>query len=118
MAGADVPDTRKRPKELMGTSVRRVLKLRTSPQSLVVAESLARGPCDPRTWFPGPSRGSLLEPVWRFTPAPSGRTKSTAGPTARQVACPRTSVASVATYPRTARRCGRRVDTLPREVNG
>src|SRR5260221_2768873 len=50
----------------------------SKPQSLVAAESLVREPCDPRTWFPGPSRGSLLEPVWRFTPAPSGRTKCTA----------------------------------------
>src|SRR5918993_2975983 len=50
----------------MGTSVRRVLRLRTSPQSLVAAGSLARLPCGRRTWFPGPSRGSLLEPVWRF----------------------------------------------------
>jgi hypothetical protein len=37
-------------------------QLRTSPQSLVVAGFLARRPCDLRTWFPGPSRGSLLEP--------------------------------------------------------
>src|SRR6478752_2974718 len=65
-AGRGRPNTRKRPKELVGTSVRRVPRLRTSPQSLVVAGSLARLPCDLRTWFPGPSRGSLLEPVWRF----------------------------------------------------
>jgi hypothetical protein len=32
------------------------LRLRTSPQSLVVAGFLARRPCDLRTWFPGPSR--------------------------------------------------------------
>jgi hypothetical protein len=29
------------------------------------ATATAPGPCDLRTWFPGPSRGSLLEPVWR-----------------------------------------------------
>ena len=50
----------------MGTSVRRVLRLRINPQSLVAAWFLARLPCGRRTWFQGPSRGSLLEPVWRF----------------------------------------------------
>jgi hypothetical protein len=44
----------------VGTSVRRVRRLRTSPQSLVVAESLARRPCDLRTWFSGPSRAYSL----------------------------------------------------------
>ena len=58
-------------------AVQRVQWLRTSPQSLVAAGSLARWPCGPRTRFPGPSRGSLLGPVWRFTSAPSGKTKCT-----------------------------------------
>ena len=75
------PDTRKRPKELVGTSVRRVRRLRTSPQSLVVAGSLARRPCDLRTWFPGPSRGSLLEPVWRFNLPLRARRNVRPGPT-------------------------------------
>ena len=79
---AHVPDTRKRPKELVGTSVRRVRRLRTSPQSLVVAGSLARRPCDLRTWFPGPSRGSLLEPVWRFNLPLRARRNVRPGPTA------------------------------------
>lgn len=86
---AHLPDIRKRPKELVGTSVRRVLRLRTSPQSLVVAGSLARGPCGLRTWFPGPSRGSLLEPVWRFYLPLRARRNVRPGPTPPQQACPR-----------------------------
>ena len=107
---------RKRPKELVGTSVRRVQWLRTSPQSLVVAESLARWPCDLRTWFPGPSRGSLLEPVWRFNlPLRARRNvRRRVGP--RQCVCPRISAGTRQTYPRTCRRCGQAVDTLMAEV--
>src|SRR5207342_3679334 len=110
------PRTRKRPKELVGTSVRRVLKLRTSPQSLVVAGFLARLPCDLRTWFPGPSRGSLLEPVWRFNLPLRARRNVRAGPRPPQRACPRTCSDSAKSYPRTSTRCGRSVDTLHREV--
>jgi hypothetical protein len=40
-------------------------------------ETLARRPCGRRTRFPGPSRGSLPGAVWRFAPAPSGKTNST-----------------------------------------
>ncbi len=107
---------RKRPKELVGTSVRRVQWLRTSPQSLVVAESLARWPCDLRTWSPGPSRGSLLEPVWRFNlPLRARRNvRRRVGP--RQCVCPRISAGTRQTYPRTCRRCGQAVDTLMTEV--
>jgi hypothetical protein len=72
------PDTRKRPKELVSVRPFDGSTGFDKSQSLIVAESLARWPCDPRTWFPGPSRGSLLEPVWRFTPAPSGKKKCTA----------------------------------------
>ena len=100
----------------MGTSVRRVLRLRTSPQSLVVAGFLARLPCDLRTWFPGPSRGSLLEPVWRFNLPLRARRNVRAGPRPPQRACPRTCSDSAKSYPRTCRRCGRSVDTLAGEV--
>ena len=74
----------------MGTSVRRVLRLRTSPQSLVAAWFLARLPCGRRTWFPGPSRGSLLEPVWRFNLPLRARRNVRWGPWSPQRACPRT----------------------------
>src|SRR3954451_9819218 len=110
------PDTRKRPKELVGTSVRRVRRLRTNPQSLVVAESLARRPCDLRTWFSGPSRGSLLEPVWRFNLPLRARRNVRPGAYPPQRACPRTCKTFGRTYPRTCDDCGRSVDTLPREV--
>src|SRR3954452_21584136 len=110
------PDTRKRPKELVGTSVRRVRRLRTSPQSLVVAESLARRPCDLRTWFSGPSRGSLLEPVWRFNLPLRARRNVRPGAHAPQRACPRSCKTFGRTYPRTCDDCGRSVDTLPAEV--
>ena len=86
----------------MGTSVRRVRRLRTSPQSLVVAGSLARRPCDLRTWFPGPSRGSLLGPVWRFNLPLRARRNVRPGPTAPQRACPRTCDETVRSYPRTS----------------
>ena len=106
------PGTRKRPKELVGTSVRRVLWLRTSPQSLVAAGFLARRPCGRRTWFPGPSRGSLLEPVWRFNLPLRARRNVRWGPWSPQRACPRTCSEAPESYPRTWRRCGRSVDTL------
>ena len=110
------PDTRKRPKELMGTSVRRVLRLRTNPQSLVAAWFLARLPCGRRTWFQGPSRGSLLEPVWRFNLPLRARRNVRWGPWSPQRACPRTCSQVPESYPRTWPRCGRSVDTLIREV--
>ena len=48
-------------------------------------------PCGHRTWFPGPSRGSLPGAVWRFAPAPSGKTKcSRRGHRAPQPPYPRT----------------------------
>jgi hypothetical protein len=94
------PDTRKRPKELMGTSVRRVRRLRTSPQSLVAAWFLARRPCGRRTWFQGPSRGSLLEPVWRFNLPLRARRNVRCGPRSPQRACPRTCGRLSESYPR------------------
>ncbi len=100
----------------MGTSVRRVRRLRTSPQSLVVAGSLARRPYDLRTWFPGPSRGSLLEPVWRFNLPLRARRNVRAGALPPQRACPRSCDPVPESYPRTCGRCGRSVDTLDREV--
>ena len=95
------PDTRKRPKELMGTSVRRVLRLRINPQSLVAAWFLARLPCGRRTWFQGPSRGSLLEPVWRFNLPLRARRNVRWGPWSPQQACPRTCSKVPESYPRT-----------------
>ena len=115
-AAAASPDTRKRPKELMGTSVRRVLRLRTSPQSLVAAGSLARRPCDLRTWFPGPSRGSLPEPVWRFNLPLRARRNVRPGRTAHNGLIHELAVVIAGSYPRTCGRCGRSVDTLAREV--
>jgi hypothetical protein len=111
------PDTRKRPKELMGTSVRRVLRLRINPQSLVAAWFLARLPCGRRTWFQGPSRGSLLEPVWRFNLPLRARRNVRWGPWSPQQACPRTCKQSAESYPRTCGHCGRSVDTLAWEVD-
>ena len=73
-----MPRTRKRPKELVRHRPFDGSRSLSKPQSLVAAGSLARWPCDLRTWFPGPTRGSLLGPVWRFTSAPSGKTKCTA----------------------------------------
>ena len=104
--------TRKRPKELMRVRPFGGSRSFSKPRSLVAAGFLARGPCDLRTWFPGPRRGSLLEPVWRFTSAPSGKTKSTARASGPQGACPRTSATEARTYPRTSHGCGRPVDTL------
>src|SRR6476661_4618469 len=116
-APRDSPDTRKRPKELMGTSVRRVLRLRINPQSLVAAWFLARLPCGRRTWLQGPSRGSLLEPVWRFNLPLRARRNVRWGPWSPQQACPRTCSKTAESYPRTWRHCGRSVDTLAREVD-
>ncbi len=93
---------RKRPKELVGTSVRRVQRLQTSPQSLIVAGFLARLSCDLRTWFPGPSRGSLLEPVWRFYLPLRARPTVRRGLRPSQPPCPRTSPDRFESYPRSS----------------
>ncbi len=61
MRRPDRPRTRKRPKELVGTCRSAGPGATNKPQSLVAAGFLARRPCDLRTWFPGPSRGSLLD---------------------------------------------------------
>ena len=107
-----VERTRKRPKELVGTSVPRVPELRTSPQSQIVAGSLARLPCGLRTWFPGPSRGSLLGPVWRSNLPLRARRRLGCGPSTPQRACPRSCRETARSYPRTCCPCGRSVDTL------
>jgi hypothetical protein len=77
-----------------------VLWLRTSPQSQSAAGSLARRPCDLRTWFPGPSGGSLLRPVWRFNLPLRARRRLRAHPSRPQWACPRICREIARTYPR------------------
>src|SRR4249919_502544 len=113
MGCGDRPWTRKRPKELVGHQPFGGSGGFSKLQSLVAAGSLARWPCDPRTRFPGPPRGSLLAAVWRFTPAPSGETNVRAATGEPQRAYPRTWSGSPRPYPRTCERCGRVVDTRP-----
>ena len=92
-------------------AVRRVQRLRTSPQSLVAAGSLARWPCDPRTRFPGPLRGSLPGSVWRFAPAPSGKTKCTGRGGTSTTGLSTNFESRGPTLSPTCGRCGRVVDT-------
>ena len=96
----------------MGTSVRRSAAPKSS-QSLVAAGRRRLQPCGLRTRFPGPLRGSLLGAVWRFTPAPSGKTKCTVrGPSATTGLSTNLRCERPRSYPRTCGRCGRAVDTL------
>ena len=65
-------------------------------------------PCGLRTRFPGPSRGSLLEPVWRFDLPLRARRNVRAGAGRPQRACPRTCWCTRPNViPEVRGRCGR-----------
>ena len=82
--------------------------------------TLARWPCGHRTRFPGPSRGSLPGAVWRFAPAPSGRTKCTfrdaTATTALSTNFPRITGLLSPTFPAMWTECGRPHSQHPRSV--
>jgi hypothetical protein len=75
------PDTRKRPKELVGGPACRLAPApNKSGVTALRSETLTHWSYDQRARFPVPSRGSLPGAVWRFAPAPSGKTKCTGRP--------------------------------------
>ncbi len=74
---------------------------------------LARWPCDPRTWLPGPSRRSLVGPVWRFALPLRARRNVAAGGMRPQRPYPRMRGGWRPSYPRPFHRCGRSVDIRP-----
>jgi hypothetical protein len=113
--------TTKRPKELVGGPANRFVPAPNKSGVVTLRPgTLARWPCDHRTRFPDPSRGSLPGAVWRFAPAPSGRTKCT-GRGRRPTTALSTNFAGIApglspTFPPMWMACGRAALQHPRNV--
>jgi hypothetical protein len=119
--GQRPPRTTKRPKELVGGPANRFVPAPNKSGVVTLRPgTLARWPCDHRTRFPDPSRGSLPGAAWRFAPAPSGKTKCT-GRGRRATTALSTNFAGIApglspSFPRMWMACGRATLQHPRNI--